>query len=90
MGELSNKYLNPQEQPVNEMNAIWGANLKGIPTFGRVQGNIKHCKSCGGICDRVGKWMKEPKGDGNGQVFYGAPVALHVCRNCYMKQELRK
>ncbi|MGD2273200.1 hypothetical protein [Bacillus wiedmannii] len=89
MGKLSDKYLNPQEQSGNEMNVNWNAIWKGVPAVQCVQVNNKRCKFCGGICDQVGGWVKKPKGDGNGQVFYGAPVALHACRDCYVKQELR-
>lgn len=89
MGKLSDKYLNPQEQSGDEMNVNWNAGWKAFPAIQGAHGNNKRCEFCGGICDRVRNWVKKPIKDGNGELFYGAPVAWHVCRNCYVKQELR-
>lgn len=90
MWKLSDKYLNPQEQSGDEMKVNWNAVWEGISAIQRVQVNNKRCKYCGGICERVGDWVKKTKMNENGQVFYGAPVAFHKCRSCNKKQELSK
>ncbi|PFN28590.1 hypothetical protein [Bacillus cereus] len=89
MGKLSDKYLNPQEQPVNEMNAISGVNLNWVPTIGHVQGKSKRCQCCGGTYVQGEKWVKQKK-QHNNQLFYGAEFALHVCSGCYRKQKVYK
>lgn len=70
------------------MNVYWNECWKGFSAIQSAQDDNKRCEFCGGICNRAGKRSHKPVKDSNSQVFYGAPVVLHLCRNCYVKQEL--
>ncbi|MDM5193531.1 hypothetical protein QUG02_11140 [Bacillus hominis] len=82
-------YFNREEQLWNKVNESWGEGFKGLSTVRGAEGDNKKCRYCGGDCEQVGEWVKQKKLH-NKQMFFGAEFALHVCCDCYMKQNVYK